>query len=90
MINYNFTKGIPDVSVKVIQPAMRESEKTEFEKRGVAIRRSLESRLEKSRKERNVKADKAIKLRKQGMTVVEIAKELNVVQNTVYRYLRGY
>lgn len=83
MLNYNFTPGLADISVHVVKPAERESEYANEH------HESFTDWTTRRRLERNERIKRTELLYRDGMSVLEIAKDMGITKQTAYRYLRA-
>lgn len=81
-LHYNFTPGVADVNVRVIKEPERDSV---YKIKNFS---SFDERREKRSRERDERIKRVVLLHKDGMSAVEIAKDLGITKQTVHKYLR--
>jgi len=81
-LHYNFTSGVADVNARVIKEPERDSV---YKVKNFS---SFDERRAKRSRERDERIKRVVLLKKDGMSAVEIAKDLGVSKQTVHKYLR--
>lgn len=81
-LHYHFMSGVADVNPRVIKEPERESV---YKIKNFS---SFDERRARRSRERDERIKRVVLLHKDGMSAVEIAKDLGIAKQTVYKYLR--